>query len=89
MEDYRYYLEEGVNASFSSAIETIKKISGIGAAAIVEKHVIEALLIYKEAAYMQGYFTALGDLYAEYRSIFYTAATNMIHFKHYHVLEER
>lgn len=86
--DYRGYLEPGVQDSFNVAIKALREKAGEASATIAESHIKEAIVDYKMAAYMYGYFTALAETLPEYRIIFYTAASNMIHFKYYNYNEE-
>lgn len=87
MKDYRNYLEPGVKESFDSAVKGIKEKLGESEANIVDMDIKEAIVDYKVAAYMHGYFNAMAAAFPDYRIIFYTAATNMIHFKYYHYNE--
>lgn len=87
MKDYRNYLEPGVKESFESAVKAIKEKLGGSVAKIADMDVKEAIVDYKVAAYMHGYFNAMAAAFPDYRIIFYTAATNMIHFKYYHYNE--
>lgn len=88
MEDYRNYLEPGVKESFDSAVKAIRETLGESVANIADMDIKEAIVDYKVAAYMQGYFNAMAAAFPDYRIIFYTAATNMIHFKYYHYDED-
>lgn len=88
MKDYRNYLEPGVKESFRSAVKALNEKLGESVANIAEMHIKEAIVDYKMASYMYGYFTAMAETLPEYRIIFYTAATNMIHFKYYNYNEE-
>lgn len=87
MKDYRNYLEPGVKESFDSAVKAIKEKLGESVANIVDMDIKESIVDYKVAAYMHGYFNAMAAAFPDYRIIFYTAATNMIHFKYYHYNE--
>ena len=87
MRDYRNYLEPGVKESFESAVKAIKEKLGESVAKIADMDIKEAIVDYKVAAYMHGYFNAMAAAFPDYRIIFYTAATNMIHFKYYHYNE--
>ena len=84
MKDYREYLEPGVKESFESAVKALREKVGEAAANIADMHIKEAIVDYKMASYMHGYFTAMAETLPEYRIIFYTAATAMIHFKYHH-----
>ena len=88
MKDYREYLEPGVKESFESAVTALREKVGEAAATIADMHINEAIVDYKMASYMYGYFTAMAETIPECRIIFYTAATNMIHFKYYNYNEE-
>lgn len=88
MKDYRNYLEPGVKESFEAAVKVLREKVGEAAATIADMHIKEAIVDYKMAAYMYGYFTAMAETLHNYRAIFYTAATNMIHFKYYNYNEE-
>lgn len=88
MKDYREYLEPGVKESFESAVKALKEKIGESAATIADMHIKESIVDYKVAAYMHGYFTAMAEALPDYHAIFYTAATNMIHFKYYHYDED-
>lgn len=87
MTDYRNYLEPGVKESFESAVKALKETAGESVAKIADMDIKEAIVDYKVAAYMHGYFNAMAAAFPDYRTIFYTAATNMIHFKYYHYNE--
>lgn len=87
MTDYRNYLEPGVKESFESAVKALKETVGESVAKIADMDINEAIVDYKVAAYMHGYFNAMAEAFPDYRIIFYTAATNMIHFKYYHYNE--
>lgn len=56
-------------------------------ATIADMHIQEAIVDYKMAAYMHGYFTAMAESFPDCSKVFYTAATSMIHFKYYHYNE--
>lgn len=88
MRDYRNYLEPGVKEFFESAVKALNEKLGEAVATIADMHVKEAIVDYKMASYMYGYFTAMGDTFPDCRRVFYTAATNMIHFKYYNYNEE-
>ena len=88
MKDYRNYLEPCVKESFESAVKALKEKLGKAAATIADTNINDALVEYKTASYMHGYFTAMGDSFPDCSKVFYTAATNMIHFMYYHINEE-
>ena len=88
MKDYRNYLEPGVKDSFESAVKALKEKLGEAVATIADNNIKEALVESHTASYMYGYFVAMGDTFADCRNVFYTAATNMIHFEYYHFNEE-
>jgi hypothetical protein len=87
MKDYREYLEPGVKESFESAVKALKEKLGEAAATIAVMHIQESIVEYKTASYMYGYFTAMAEAFPDCSKVFYTAATNMIHFKYYHYNE--
>lgn len=87
MKDYRSYLEPGVQDSFKAAVKALREKVGGTSATIAERHIKEAIVDYKMASYMYGYFTAMAEALPEYCIIFYTAASNMIHFKYYNYNE--
>ena len=88
MKDYRNYLEPGVKESFESAVKALKEKLGEAVATIADMHIKEAIVDYKMASYMYGYFTAMAEAFPDCSKVFYTAATNMIHFRYYHYNEE-
>ena len=88
MKDYRNYLEPGVKESFESAVKALKEKIGEAVATIADNNINEALVDYKTASYMYGYFTAMAEAFPDCRKVFYTAATNMIHFRYYNYNEE-
>ena len=83
MKDYRNQLEPGVKESFESAVKAIKEKLGEAVATIADMKVKESLVESKMASYMYGYFTAMAEAFPDCSKVFYTAATNMIHFKYY------
>ena len=87
MKDYREYIEPGVKESFESAVKSLKEKLGEAVATIAYNNIKEALVEYKTASYMYGYFTAMAEAFPDCRKVFYTAATNMIHFRYYHYNE--
>ena len=88
MKDYREYLEPGVKESFESAVKALREKVGEAAATIADMLINEALVEFKTASYMYGYFTAMAEAFPDCNKVFYTAATNMIHFRYYHINEE-
>lgn len=88
MKDYREYLEPGVKESFELSVKALKEKLGEAVATIADMHIKEALVEFKTASYMYGYFTAMAEAFPDCSKVFYTAATNMIHFKYYHYNEE-
>ena len=86
--DYRNYLEPGVKESFEAAVKALREKVGEAAATIADMRINEALVEYKTASYMYGYFTAMAEAFPDCSKVFYTAATNMIHFRYYHFNEE-
>ena len=85
MRDYSNYLEPGVKESFESAVKALKEKLGEAVATIADTKVNESLVEYKMASYMYGYFTAMAEAFPDCSKVFYTAATNMIHFRYYHI----
>ena len=83
MKDYRNYLEPGVKESFEAAVKALKEKLGEAVATIADMHINEALAVSKTASYMYGYFTAMAESFPDCSKVFYTAATNMIHFRYY------
>ena len=83
MKDYREYLEPGVKESFESAVKALKEKLGEAVATIADMKVKESLVESKMASYMYGYFTAMAEAFPDCSKVFYTAATNMIHFRYY------
>lgn len=88
MRDYRKYLEPGVKESFESAVKALKEKLGEAVATIADNNIKESLVEYKTASYMYGYFNAMAEAFPDCIKVFYTAATNMIHFRYYHINEE-
>lgn len=88
MKDYRNYLEPGVKESFESAVKALKEKLGEAVATIADTKVKESLVECKMASYMYGYFTAMAEAFPDCSKVFYTAATNMIHFRYYNYNEE-
>lgn len=89
MKDHREQLEPQVKDLFDKAIEVVRdKVGNECTEALINDHLIPALVDYNEAAFMHGYFRACAHMLPEHRNLFYTAATAMIHFKYYHYNEE-
>ena len=88
MKDYSNYLEPGVKESFESAVKALNEKLGEAVAKIAYMHINESLVEFKTASYMYGYFTAMAEAFPDCSKVFYTAATNMIHFRYYHINEE-
>ena len=88
MKDYREYLEPGVKESFESAVQALKEKLGEAVATIADNNIKESLVEYKTASYMYGYFNAMAEAFPDCNKVFYTAATNMIHFRSYNFNEE-
>lgn len=84
IKDYRNYLEPGVKESFEAAVKALSEKLGKAVAAIADNNIKESLVEFKTASYMYGYFTAMAEAFPDCRKVFYTAATNMIHFRYYH-----
>lgn len=88
IKDYREYLEPGVKESFESAVKALREKVGEAAATIADNNINEALVEYKTASYMYGYFTAMAESFPDCSIVFRTAAVNMIHFRYYHYNED-
>ena len=88
MEDYREYLKPSVKESFESAVKALNEKLGEAVATIADMKVKESLVEYKTASYMYGYLTAMAEAFPDCSKVFYTAATNMIHFRYYNYNEE-
>ena len=88
MKDYLNYLEPCVKESFGSAVKALKEKLGEAVATIAYTNIKEAIVEYKTASYMYGYFTAMAEAFPDCSKVFYTAATNMIHFRYYHYYED-
>ena len=88
MKDYREYLEPGVRESFESAVKALREKLGDAVATIADMKVKESIVESKMASYMYGYFTAMAEAFPDCSKVFYTAATNMIHFRYYNYNEE-
>ena len=87
MKDYINYLEPSVKESFESAVKALREKVGKAAATIADTNINEALVEYKTASYMYGYFTAMAEAFPDCNKVFFTAAKNMIHFRYYHYNE--
>lgn len=77
-------IEPQVKEAFAAALYTLKQLVNEPSYEIARDRTIAALTDYKAAAYMDGYYNALGDAFQTYCKVFYTAATCMVHFKYYH-----
>ena len=88
MKDYLNDLEPCVKESFESAAKALREKLGEAVATIAYNNINEALVEYKTASYMYGYFTAMAEAFPDCSKVFYTAATNMIHFRYYHYDED-
>ena len=88
MNNHMNDIEPCVKESFESAVKALKEKLGEAVANIADTKINEALVDYKMAAYMYGYFTAMAEAFHDCSKVFYTAATNMIHFKYYNYNEE-
>ena len=89
MQDYREQLEPKVKDCFDEAMKVVReKVGNECAKSLINDHLIPALVNYDEANFMHGYFRGCAHMLPEYRNLFYTAATAMIHFKYYHYNEE-
>lgn len=89
MKDYREQLDPKVKDCLDKTIEVVRdKVCNECAKNLINDHLIPSLVDYNEANFMHGYFRACAHMLPEYRNLFYTAATVMIHFKYYHINEE-
>lgn len=89
MKDYREQLDPKVKDCLDKTIEVVRdKVGNECAKNLINDHLIPSLVDYNEANFMHGYFRACAHMLPEYRNLFYTAATIMIHFKYYHYNEE-
>lgn len=88
MNNHMNEIEPCVKESFESSVKALKEKLGEAVAAIAYTNINEALVEYKTASYMYGYFTAMAEAFPDCSKVFYTAATNMIHFRYYHYNEE-
>ena len=88
MNNHMNEIEPCVKESFVSAVTALREKVGDAVANIAYMHIKEAIVDYKMAAYMYGYFTAMAEAFPDCSKVFYTAATNMIHFKYYNYNEE-
>lgn len=77
-------IEPQVKEAFETALHELKYMMNHAAYKLATERTISALVDYSAAAYMQGYFNAIGDNLPDKCRIFYTAATCMVHFKYYH-----
>lgn len=88
MNNHMNEIEPCVKESFESAVTALREKVGKAAATIAYNNINEALVEYKTASYMYGYFTAMAEAFLDCSKVFYTAATNMIHFRYYHYDED-
>lgn len=89
MENHMNEIEPKVKDCFYEAMSVVReKVGDESAEALINDHLIPALVDYNEAAFMHGYFRACAHMLPEHSNLFYTAATAMIHFKYYHYNEE-
>lgn len=84
MTNYINKLEPNVKQAFVEAMCAANCYINENMQVVLFESINKALTDYMEAARLQGYFNALGDMIPEVRTVFYTAATCMIHFKYYH-----
>ena len=90
MENYLSEIEPKVKDCFDEAMKVVReKVGDECAKALINDHLLPALVDYNEANFMHGYFRGCAHMLPEYRNLFYTAATAMIHFKYYHYNEGR
>ena len=87
MKDYRNYIEPCVKESFEAAVKALREKIGEAVSTIADNNIKEALVEYKTASYMFGYFIAMAEAFPDCSKVFYTAAENMIHFRYYHYNE--
>lgn len=80
-------IEPCVKESLESAVKALKEKLGEAVATIAYNNIKESLVEFKTASYMYGYFTAMAEAFPDCSKVFYTAATNMIHFRYYHYNE--
>ena len=77
-------IEPQVKEALETALHDLKYLTNPAAHKLATERTIAALVNYNAAAYMHGYFNAIGDTLRHNTETFYTAATCMIHFKYYH-----
>lgn len=88
-ENHMNEIDPKVKALFYNAMEVVReKVGNECVEALINEHLVPALVDYNEAAFMHGYFRACAHMLSEQRNLFYTAAAAMIHFKYYHYNEE-
>lgn len=89
MKNHMNEIDPKVKDCFYEAMNIVReKVCNECAEIIINEHLIPALVNYNEAAFMHGYFRACVHMLPEYRNLFYTASTAMIHFKYYHYDED-
>lgn len=84
MENHLNDIEPQVKEAFETALHDLKCLVNPSAHKLATERTLAALVDYNAAAYMQGYFNAIGDNLPAKCTVFYTAATCMVHFKYYH-----
>ena len=84
MENHLNDIEPQVKEALEKALHELKYLINPEAHKMATERTISALVDYNAAAYMHGYFNAIGDNLPVKCAVFYTAATCMIHFKYYH-----
>ena len=82
-------IDTKVKDCFYKAMSVVReKVGNECAEALINEHLIPALVDYNEATFMHGYFRGCAHMLPEHRNLFYSAASAMIHFKYYHYNEE-
>ena len=88
-ENHLNEIEPQVKECLDKAMNVVReKVCNECAEALINDHLIPALVDYNEANFMHGYFRACAHMLPEHRNLFYTASTIMIHFEYYHYNEE-
>ena len=89
MENHINEIEPKVKECMDEAMKVVReKVGNECTESLINEHLIPSLVNYNEANFMHGYFRACAHMLPEYRNLFYTAATIMIHFEYYHYNEE-
>lgn len=88
MENHMNEIEPKVKECLDEAMNVVReKVCNESAESLINDHLIPALIDYREANFMHGYFRACAHMLPEHRNLFYTAARAMIHFEFYHYNE--